>query len=108
MTGQRFDHDRELRKALRETEEMLLGKHGGRHQKRHLFAGDRAFERGPHCDLGFPVSDIAAEQAVHRAGGFHVGLDLLRRLLLAIGFVVGERILEEFLIVSVPRERNPR
>ncbi len=45
---------------------MLLGQNGGRHQHRHLLAAHNRLESSPERHLGFTVTHIAAEQAIHR------------------------------------------
>ena len=70
---------------------MLLGQNGGGHQHRHLLAVHDGFERGAQSDFGFAVTDVAADQAVHRLGALHVLLDFLDGLQLILGFDVGKR-----------------
>jgi hypothetical protein len=78
-------------KALDQRLLVLEGQHRRRREHRHLLAVHDRLERGAHRHLGLAVADVAAEQAVHRRGGFHVPLDvgdgrgLIRRQL------VGER-----------------
>ena len=69
---------------------MLLGENGGRHEKRDLFSGNGAFERGAHCNFRFSVADVTAEQTVHRTRGLHIVFDLRSGLFLSFRFVVGE------------------
>lgn len=44
---------------------MLLCQNGGRNEVDDLFALLYCLERCTDCNLGFAVSDIAADQAVH-------------------------------------------
>ena len=108
MTGQSFDHDRKFGKPFAEAEKMLLGKNGGRNKKCNLLSGNRTFERGTHRDFRFSVTDVTAEQTVHRARGLHVMLDLRNGLFLSFRFIIGKRIFKKFLIVAVPWERHSR
>ena len=59
---------------------MLLDQQRGRHQHGDLLAVLHGLERGPHRDLGLAVSDVTADQPVHRAGPFHVGFGVGDRL----------------------------
>ena len=61
-----FDGDRKCRKALLESFEMLESKHGGGRKHGDLLVVTDCLESGAHGDFCFAVSDIAAEQAVHR------------------------------------------
>ncbi len=73
-------------------------------QQRHLLAAHDGDEGGAQGDLGLAEADVAADQAVHRFAGSHVGdhgIDgggLVRRFLeaeaLGKGFVIVRRILE--------------
>ena len=73
---------------------MLFGKDGGRNQNGHLIAIFDDLEGGPHCDLGFAVTDIAADQPVHRPVAGEVADDIVDRLLLAGGFIKGKGFLQ--------------
>ncbi len=53
---------------------MLLGQDGGRHEHGDLFAAHDGLESGANGDLGLAEADIAADEAIHRLLGFHVGL----------------------------------
>jgi hypothetical protein len=81
----------EARETLDQRLLVLKGQHRRRREHRHLLAVHDRLERGAHRHLGLAVADVAAEQAVHRRGGFHVPFDvgdgrgLIRRQL------VGER-----------------
>ena len=82
---------------------MLLGQDRRGRQHHHLPALAGRLERRPQRDLGLAVSDVAADQAVHRPLRLHVGLGLLDRLELVVGLAVGERALELELPVGVLR-----
>ena len=58
---------------------VLLGEDGGRHQHRRLFVVADRLEGRAHRDLGLAVADVAADQAVHGVGRFHIALDLGHR-----------------------------
>ena len=73
---------------------MLVGEDRGRHQHRHLLAVAGGFEGGPQRHLRLAEADVAAEQAVHRPRGFHVGFDLLDGAELVGSFLVREGHLE--------------
>ena len=53
---------------------MLLGEHGGGHEDGDLLAAHHGLERGANRHLRFAKAHVAADQAIHRALGFHVGL----------------------------------
>lgn len=55
---------------------MLLRQDGGRHEERHLLAVHHSLKGRAQSDLCFAVAHVAAEQAVHHAGGLHVLFDL--------------------------------
>ena len=59
-----------------------------------LLAGVNGLERRAHGDLGLAVTDVAANQAVHRAGLRHVELDGLDRGKLVGSLLIGKGGLE--------------
>src|SRR5580658_1000381 len=73
--GDHFDVDGELGKALLEGFEMLETENGGGREHRDLLAVLHGLEGGAHGDFSFSVANIAAEQAIHGRGRFHVVLD---------------------------------
>ena len=73
-TADHLDSDGVAGHALAEGVEMLLGEDGGRDEERDLAAALDGFEGGADGDLGFAETDVAADEAVHRPGFFHVGL----------------------------------
>ena len=101
-----LDRERVVAQALGERAEVLLGEDRRRHEHQHLLAGVGRLERGAQRDLGLAVADVAADQAVHRALGLHVPLDVLDRLALVGRLAVGERGLEVAQPVRVGRERE--
>ena len=90
--------------ALAERAEVLLGEDRRRHQHHHLLALGGRLVRGAQRDLGLAVADVAADQAVHRPLGLHVGLHRLDRVELVGGLAVGERALELELPLAVGLE----
>ena len=83
---------------------MLLGQHGGRHQHGHLLAIHHGLERCTQGHFGFAVTDVAADQAVHRLGGFHVALDVGDGAQLVVGFWKGKGLLKIVLPWRIGRE----
>ena len=73
------DFDGKLGHPSCESVEVLFGEHGRRHQHGDLVAAVDRFEGRPHGDFGLAVADIAADQAVHRLGVFHVALEAFDR-----------------------------
>ena len=100
-----LDRERVVAQPLGEGAEVLLGEDRRRDEHQHLLAGVGRLERGAQRDLGLAVADVAADQAVHRALGLHVGLDRLDRLALVGGLAVREGGLELAQPVRVGRER---
>ena len=70
--AEHFDPDRIIEHALPEGFEMLLRQHGRRREHRDLFAVHDRLEGGANRHLGFAETDVAADQAIHRARSFHV------------------------------------
>gem|GEM_PF-2882498 len=91
---QHFHFHRERHQAFLEAFEVLLREDGGRHQHGDLLAVHHRLERGADGDLGLAVADVAADQAIHRLGRFHVAFDLVNGTLLVRGLGVGEGRLE--------------
>ena len=99
-----LDLDREVRQALAEGAEVLLGEDRGRNQHHHLLAVGDGLVGGAQRHLGLAVADVAADQPVHRALRLQVGLDGLDRLELVGRLAVGEGALEDQLPLAVGRE----
>ena len=95
------DPERQVGQALAEGAEVLLCEDRGRGEDHHLLAVGGGLDGGPDGDLGLAVADVAADQAVHRPVGFHVGLDRLDRLDLVGRLAVGESRLELHLPLGV-------
>ena len=83
---------------------MLLGQNGRRHQNGHLFAVQDALHRGAEGDLCLAKADVAAEQTLHRGGGFHIPLDLGDAAELVVGLGVGEALFKLLLPRRIRRE----
>ncbi len=73
---------------------MLLREDGRRHEHQRLLAVQRGGEGGPDRDLRLAEADVAADEAVHRAGCFEVLFHGLDRGRLVGGLAVGELGLE--------------
>ena len=71
-----LDVDGKAGEALLEGLVVLEGEDGRRGEHRDLLVVLHGLEGGAHGDFGLAVANIAAEQAVHRLGGFHVALDV--------------------------------
>ena len=93
--------------ALGESPVVLLGEDRGGHQHQDLLALGRGLEGCPQGNLGLAVAHVAADQAVHGPGGFHVGLDLLDGLTLVGCLHVGEALFELALPVRIGLELVP-
>ena len=92
----------------REGDEVLLREHRRRDEHRDLLPVLDRLERGADRDLGLPVTDVAADEPIHRPRRFHVALDVLDRLELIGRLLVDERRLELALPGRVGRERVSR
>ncbi len=73
---------------------MLEAEDRGGREDRDLLAILHGLEGGAHGDFGLAVAHVAAEQAVHRRGGFHVVLDGADGGELVVGLVVVEGVFE--------------
>ena len=74
--AQHLDVHREAPEAAHGGGVMLLGQHRGGHQNGGLLAVHDALHGGPEGHLRLAVAHVAAQEAVHGHGLFHVGLDL--------------------------------
>ena len=93
-TAEHFDADRIIEHALPEGLEMLLREDGGRREDGDLFAFHDRFEGGANRDLRFAETDVAADQAIHRARLLHVALGRGDRRELIRRFAVGKGMFE--------------
>ena len=92
------------REAALEGFEMLEGENGGGREDGDLFVVGDGFEGGAHGDFGFAVADVAAEEAIHRSGAFHVALDVGDGVVLVLRFLEFEGVFEFALEIAVGRE----
>ncbi len=81
--------------------EMLKCEHCSRRQHGHLLAVPQRFERRPHHHFRLAETDVAAKQAVHGLGAFHVALDILDGVDLVFGSGEFEGIFELPLPVAI-------
>ena len=96
--GEDLDVDGEIPEAAHGGGVMLLGQDGGGHQDGGLLSVQDALHNGPQGHLRLAVAHVAAQQAVHGPGLFHVGLDLRD----AAQLVVGLRVVEGLLKLPLP------
>ena len=102
---QALDTHRPVGEAVGERLGVLLREQRRRHQHRDLpAAGDRG-ERGPKRNFRLAEADVAADHAIHRLAGAHVGQHGLDRLVLVDRLLERERRLEDAIGVFVERER---
>ena len=90
-------------KRLLECFEVLEAEDGGGREHRDLLAVLHGLEGGAHGHFGFAVAHVAAEQAIHGRGRFHVVLDGANGGELVVGLVVVEGVFElllEFVVVG--------
>ncbi len=73
---------------------MLLGQDGGGSQQRHLLAVHDSLHGGAEGHFGFAVAHVAAHQAIHVAGRFHVPANVVHGLFLVWGQFVREGVLK--------------
>ena len=91
-------------KTLKERLVVLLGQNRRGTQHHDLLAVLRCLEGSAQCDLGLAEAHVSAQQAVHRLGGLHVGLDILDGSRLVGRYLVGEALLHLTLPGRVRRE----
>ena len=106
-TAHRPYFHRESFKTFGERLEMLLHQQCGRHQHSHLFGILHRLECGTYGDFGFAESHVAANQAIHRHGLFHIGFDFVDGSQLIGGFLVWESVFQFFLPRGVFAEGIP-
>ena len=75
--AEHFDAHGKRRKAPAESLVVLKSEHGGRRQHGDLLGIRDGLECGAHGHFRLAVADVAAKQAVHRGGGFHVALHVV-------------------------------
>jgi len=103
---QHFDADRPLFKAREKIFVVLKSENCCRHKNCDLLTVEYRFECGAHRHFGFPVADVAANQAI----GWRIFLHVLESLFdcaqLVGGFVKRERGLKFFERMVWGRERK--
>ena len=101
------DLDWEAVKPLHSRLIVLLGKHGRRHQNGRLPPVEHALHDRAQGDLRLAVAHVAAQEAVHGHGLFHVGLDLIDAPELVVRLRISEVLLKLRLPRTVGREGVP-
>ena len=104
VAGQQADADGERFHAGQRRVEVLPGQDRGGGQDRALLAAHHALERRAQGDFGLADADVAAQQAVHRPGLFHIVLDLGGGGQLVGGLLIGKALLKIALPGIVRRE----
>ena len=106
--AQHFDSHRIIEHPLPERFEMLLGEHRRRGEHRDLFAIHHRLEGRANRDLGFAETNIAANQAIHRARLLHVALRVGDGFELIDRFPERERSVRTRPAISCPGRRRGR
>ena len=99
--AEHFDSEIEPLRAFQERFVMLVGQNGYGRNKGDLFATLHCFESRAHGDFRFSETYVSADQAVHRAVGFHVVFHVMNGLHLAGCFLVGECLFESVLFIGI-------
>ena len=102
--AEHLDIHRVAEEALQRRLVMLLGEDGGGREEGRLSAVEHTLHRRAQGDLGLAVAHVAAEQAVHGSGAFHVGLYLADAAELVVGLLKAEALLKLVLPDAVGRE----
>src|SRR5882724_9637869 len=102
--AEHFDARGEGGESLLESFEMLESEDGGGSENGDLFIVHHGFEGGAHGDFCFAVADVAAKEAVHGLGAFHIALDVADGGNLVGGFLEFKSILEFALEIAVWRK----
>ena len=101
--AERLDLKAKRGKALKKCLVVLLGQNGRGAEHHDLAAGVHALKRCAQGDLGLAKAHVAAQQAIHRLGRLHVGLDVGDGLQLVARLVVREALLHLDLLGRVGR-----
>ena len=101
--AEHLDLEAKRGKALKEGLVVLLGQNGCGAEHHDLTAGVHALKRRAQGNLGLAETHVAAQQAVHRLGRLHVGLDVGDSLQLVTRLVVGEALLHLDLLGRIGR-----
>src|SRR6266436_7264762 len=105
--AEHFNADWKGRKSPLEGFEMLEREYGRGRKKRDLLRIGNGLEGRAHGHFGLAIADIAAEEAVHRCGAFHVFLDVGDRGVLVGSLLEFEGVFEFALEISIGRKRKP-
>ena len=98
-TRKQFNLHREGRKPLAKGIEVLVSQHRRRRQHRGLFSIHDSFESRAHRNFCLAVTNVAAQQAIHRRPGFHVVLHIFD-----CGFLIrSQRVFKAFFKFALPR-----
>ena len=103
--GQASDLHRPGRETLAERRVVLTRQQGRRRDEGDLLARHDGNESGPERDLGLAEPDIAADQAIHGPAGGEIAQNVLDRLLLVLGLVIG-KMGAEFLVHAFRRGKD--
>jgi hypothetical protein len=101
---QHLDSNGKVAEPLGDGRVVLGGEDRRRNEDRDLFACGHGLERGAHRDLGFAITDVPADEPVHRRLGLHVVLDLIHGAQLVGRLLVRKGVLELALPGSVRPE----
>ena len=93
-TAQHIDPDRKILHPLGKGIKMLLRKYCRRTQENDLLVLLHCLEGGADRDLGLPVADVAADQAVHGLAALHIPLRVLDCLKLILRLFEREHLLK--------------
>jgi hypothetical protein len=85
-----LDPEREPGQALAERRVVLVAENRGWRKDRDLLHVRCRLESSPQGDFGLAIADVAADEPVHRARGFHVAFDVGHDLDLVRSLLVGE------------------
>src|SRR5580704_14076524 len=85
---------------------MLKGEDCGGSENCDLLGVGDGFDRGAHSHFGFAVADVAAQEAIHWRGAFHVALNVGDGEVLVGSFLELEGIFKFALEVAVWRKRQ--
>src|ERR1041385_626241 len=102
--AQHLDGHREGGKAFFEGFKVLIAKNRCRRQHRNLLSVANSLEGGAHGNLGFTVTDITANEAIHRQRRLHVTLDVCDGSYLIGSLFVLKRLFELLLPLRIRRK----
>ena len=84
-TAENFNPDGITGEALAKVLQMLFCQDGSGRQDPYLFSVHDGKKGRPQCHLGFPITDIAADQTIHRLVLLHITQGLIDGALLVRG-----------------------